>query len=181
MIVWLYNFVFVMLQRPPRSTRTDTPVPYTTLFRSAVNEELDASARHALNRRERDTRRNDQRWRVLFDTGRHALVWRLHRCGGRHPTRRGRISTHRRRDQTQVGSYLMMHEATFDNQPRRYSAAHEDAVIADMRAMRAETYGDESTEQAMAITPLGMVLVIASVFLMGEFIEVQIGGGDDRP
>src|SRR3546814_13679552 len=95
--------------------------------------------------RERDTRRNDQRWRVLFDTGRHALVWRLHRCGGRHPTRRGRISTHRRRDQTQVGSYLMMHEAPFDHQPRRYSAAHEDAVIEDMRAMRAETYGDDVT------------------------------------
>src|SRR3546814_13250396 len=25
-----------MLRRPPRSTRTDTPVPYTTLFRSIV-------------------------------------------------------------------------------------------------------------------------------------------------
>src|SRR3546814_9666583 len=103
---------------------------------------------HALNRRERDTRRNDQRWRVLFDTGRHALVWRLHRCGGRHPTRRGRISTHRRRDQTQVGSYLMMHEAPFDHQPRRYSAAHEDAVIEDMRAMRDETYGDDVTDRS---------------------------------
>src|SRR3546814_9717078 len=114
---------------------------------------------HALNRRGRDTRRNDQRWRVLFDTGRHALVWRLHRCGGRHPTRRGRISTHRRRDQTQVGSYLMMHEAPFDHQPRRYSAAHEDAVIEDMRAMRAETYGDDVTDPAMDITPLGMVLL----------------------
>src|SRR3546814_7983156 len=118
----------------------------------------------------------DQRWRVLFDTGRHALVWRLHRCGGRHPTRRGRISTHRRRDQTQVGSYLMMHEAPFDHQPRRYSAAHEDAVIEDMRAMRAETYGDDVTDPAMDITPLGMVLLLASVFLMGMFIAFQIGG-----
>src|SRR3546814_1129617 len=27
-------FFFVMLRRPPRSTRTDTLVPYTTLFRS---------------------------------------------------------------------------------------------------------------------------------------------------
>src|SRR3546814_19258715 len=29
-------FFFVMIRRPPRSTRTDTLVPYTTLFRSAV-------------------------------------------------------------------------------------------------------------------------------------------------
>src|SRR3546814_10303685 len=62
---------------------------------------------------------------------------------GRHPTRRGRISTHRRRDQTQVGSYLMMHEAPFDHQPRRYSAAHEDALIEDMRAMRSEEHTSE--------------------------------------
>src|SRR3546814_11209110 len=85
------------------------------------------------------------------------------RCGGRHPTRRGRISTHRRRDQTQVGSYLMMHEAPFDHQPRRYSAANEDAVIEDMRAMRAETYGDDVTDPAMDISHTGMVLLLASV------------------
>src|SRR3546814_14542618 len=59
-----------------------------------------------------------------------------------------------------------MHEAPFDHQPRRYSAAHEDAVIEDMRAMRAETYGDDVTDRAMDITPLGMVLLLASVFLM---------------
>src|SRR3546814_3469520 len=28
--------VFVMIRRPPRSTRTDTLFPYTTLFRSAM-------------------------------------------------------------------------------------------------------------------------------------------------
>src|SRR3546814_15056232 len=28
-------FFFLRRRRPPRSTRTDTPVPYTTLFRSA--------------------------------------------------------------------------------------------------------------------------------------------------
>src|SRR3546814_13010752 len=31
----LYNmFYFIMIRRPPRSTRTDTLFPYTTLFRS---------------------------------------------------------------------------------------------------------------------------------------------------
>src|SRR3546814_18632989 len=30
-----------MIRRPPRSTRTDTRFPYTTLFRSLVEDELD--------------------------------------------------------------------------------------------------------------------------------------------
>src|SRR3546814_19986737 len=32
----LYLFFFLMIRRPPRSTRTDTLFPYTTLFRSLV-------------------------------------------------------------------------------------------------------------------------------------------------
>src|SRR3546814_10793099 len=31
------SFVFLMIRRPPRSTRTDTLIPYTTLFRSIDN------------------------------------------------------------------------------------------------------------------------------------------------
>src|SRR3546814_20884243 len=31
----LYEFVLLFIRRPPRSTRTDTLFPYTTLFRSA--------------------------------------------------------------------------------------------------------------------------------------------------
>src|SRR3546814_17721952 len=34
---YLYFFFFLMIRRPPRSTRTDTLFPYTTLFRS-MNE-----------------------------------------------------------------------------------------------------------------------------------------------
>src|SRR3546814_13216745 len=30
-------FFFLMIRRPPRSTRTDTLFPYTTLFRSSVD------------------------------------------------------------------------------------------------------------------------------------------------
>src|SRR3546814_1067413 len=33
--VFLLCFFFLMIRRPPRSTRTDTLFPYTTLFRSA--------------------------------------------------------------------------------------------------------------------------------------------------
>src|SRR3546814_9554674 len=32
--LWIFIFFFLMIRRPPRSTRTDTLFPYTTLFRS---------------------------------------------------------------------------------------------------------------------------------------------------
>src|SRR3546814_4532731 len=32
----MYYFFFLMIRRPPRSTRTDTLFPYTTLFRSSL-------------------------------------------------------------------------------------------------------------------------------------------------
>src|SRR3546814_16116613 len=35
-------FFFLMIRRPPRSTRTDTLFPYTTLFRSFVEQRLRA-------------------------------------------------------------------------------------------------------------------------------------------
>src|SRR3546814_3076914 len=34
MYLFCYAFFFLMIRRPPRSTRTDTLFPYTTLFRS---------------------------------------------------------------------------------------------------------------------------------------------------
>src|SRR3546814_5402907 len=40
----LLSFFFLMIRRPPRSTRTDTLFPYTTLFRSphgATGDELE--------------------------------------------------------------------------------------------------------------------------------------------
>src|SRR3546814_6738348 len=36
----LFMFVFLMIRRPPRSTRTDTLFPYTTLFRSPTPSTL---------------------------------------------------------------------------------------------------------------------------------------------
>src|SRR3546814_14205314 len=37
-------FFFLMIRRPPRSTRTDTLFPYTTLFRSKIEPSPNASA-----------------------------------------------------------------------------------------------------------------------------------------
>src|SRR3546814_1461353 len=36
-MLWFLFFFFLMIRRPPRSTRTDTLFPYTTLFRSRLN------------------------------------------------------------------------------------------------------------------------------------------------
>src|SRR3546814_16175151 len=35
-VLIFYDFCFLMIRRPPRSTRTDTLFPYTTLFRSGA-------------------------------------------------------------------------------------------------------------------------------------------------
>src|SRR3546814_14260958 len=35
-----FVFFFLMIRRPPRSTRTDTLFPYTTLFRSVIKTGL---------------------------------------------------------------------------------------------------------------------------------------------
>src|SRR3546814_5868942 len=34
----MHTFFFLMIRRPPRSTRTDTLFPYTTLFRSPMTQ-----------------------------------------------------------------------------------------------------------------------------------------------
>src|SRR3546814_4784359 len=45
--IWFHlccYFFFLMIRRPPRSTRTDTLFPYTTLFRSLGTRAVDLSA-----------------------------------------------------------------------------------------------------------------------------------------
>src|SRR3546814_3961368 len=65
-------FFFLMIRRPPRSTSTDTPFPYTTLFRSLV-EQRDLLA-HRRDPGPRDPHRDEHRQAEL-----HALgVDRIH-------------------------------------------------------------------------------------------------------
>src|SRR3546814_6290951 len=52
-----------MIRRPPRSTRTDTLFPYTTLFRSTAGCRRDSTGRARGGRRGTAPRsRNDRRW-----------------------------------------------------------------------------------------------------------------------
>src|SRR3546814_18644194 len=49
----MIDFFFLMIRRPPRSTRTDTLFPYTTLFRSPLAkgaEQAGGSIENALGR-----------------------------------------------------------------------------------------------------------------------------------
>src|SRR3546814_7811406 len=58
----MYIFFFLMIRRPPRSTRTDTLFPYTTLFRSI------------------EGRSSSRRYPLLADW---PADWRAIFCGGR--------------------------------------------------------------------------------------------------
>src|SRR3546814_18834274 len=52
MLLMIVLCFFLMIRRPPRSTRTDTLFPYTTLFRSA---DLDAAVAGAMISKYRNT------------------------------------------------------------------------------------------------------------------------------
>src|SRR3546814_10627223 len=78
-----------MLRRPPRSTRTDTLFPYTTLFRSAEGEAGDGDHRHQLDPPAQDLHRDRHAGRAGQP---------LHRGGGdvadHHPLRVHRSEEH---------------------------------------------------------------------------------------
>src|SRR3546814_13286588 len=72
-----YFFFFLMIRLPPRSTRTDTLFPYTTLFRSAARRLRDATADGAAAHARRGARGGR-----AADAGWHR---RPRRLGARHP------------------------------------------------------------------------------------------------
>src|SRR3546814_4327706 len=47
MFYFVLSFCFLMIRRPPRSTRTDTLFPYTTLFRSRKGRVEEFTAKDA--------------------------------------------------------------------------------------------------------------------------------------
>src|SRR3546814_9521069 len=54
-------FFFLMIRRPPRSTRTDTLFPYTTLFRTRHHRWRQMAERADKRSRSRRSRRRDRR------------------------------------------------------------------------------------------------------------------------
>src|SRR3546814_11414536 len=75
----------LMIRRPPRSTRTDTLFPYTTLFRSNVGRALLAQLAEALPRFQRETRTDkwlDLRLRAIADSRHMVLADRARASAG---------------------------------------------------------------------------------------------------
>src|SRR3546814_9192369 len=56
LLLYVFFFFFLMIRLPPRSTRTDTPFPYTTLFRSPSGRAARAAPRRRPYRHRRDAR-----------------------------------------------------------------------------------------------------------------------------
>src|SRR3546814_10275513 len=85
-------FFFLMIRRPPRSTRTDTLFPYTTLFRSAAPRRAERPEHRDPQWREGRARRVDRhpRRRRPERPGRHPEAARTARAvaDGREAVRR---------------------------------------------------------------------------------------------
>src|SRR3546814_1344743 len=73
------SFFFLMIRRPPRSTRTDTLFPYTTLFRSSHRSAASSAVRARRHRFRRRTVRNGRETGCASSSG-HAA---RHRRTGR--------------------------------------------------------------------------------------------------
>src|SRR3546814_1710033 len=59
-----FAFFFLMIRRPPRSTRTDSPFPYTTLFRSPPTHSAPAIPGRGSERPARSAGRQARRFQV---------------------------------------------------------------------------------------------------------------------
>src|SRR3546814_15143248 len=76
-----------MIRRPPRSTRTDTLFPYTTLFRSVVARDFGQALEARLGELSRLTRYRPARFVGLGEGGDEARVVRIANGDGEHELR----------------------------------------------------------------------------------------------
>src|SRR3546814_17496808 len=84
-VLYSVLFFFLMLRRPPRSTRTDTLFPYTTLFRSDIDMQyrdaeqlLFATQDSQIGRHEQDQPRQRQQQGELAVTPAGRQIGRAH-------------------------------------------------------------------------------------------------------
>src|SRR3546814_16126726 len=94
LVLYIVDVFFLMIRRPPRSTRTDTLCPYTTLFRSADPARrarrrddspaaLDPQAIEAEGERDRAQRRHQLR--LVHPVGIEPACRDAERGAGQHP------------------------------------------------------------------------------------------------
>src|SRR3546814_13522317 len=126
-IIDLYcAFFLLMIRRPPRSTRTDTLFPYTTLFRS--HQRL--AVRH-----QQDLVRIEAAGREFADPAvavthivdpEHAIAGRGHYFGGKHPPAIGRVSTMARSEEhtSELQSLMRISYAVFCLKKKKETLQH---------------------------------------------------------
>src|SRR3546814_16494222 len=114
----LFVFFFLMIRRPPRSTRTDTLFPYTTLFRSdrpGTVAQIPDDERTDVMRLARDFRHVADAARLVVDLGeeqhRDVIVERVqHRIG---------VGGHRHHPPARQGLYPLQ-----DRKSTRLNSSH---------------------------------------------------------
>src|SRR3546814_19205816 len=117
-------FLFLMIQRPPRSTRTDTLFPYTTLFRSAFStEDLDCDLCEV--RRRRIDRLDPD---PASDTSKFFEMGRKRSFGARSRRRQTDSATTANKGHTQQGGML----------PGRFGGVLQSSPLKEVRTGRSE-------------------------------------------
>src|SRR3546814_18676937 len=86
---FLFIFFFLMIRRPPRSTRTDTLFPYTTLFRSLCRRAYFSTVAAARRAQRASRRRSGRAEARAAAQPNHARAFASLSAGGRRQRRRG--------------------------------------------------------------------------------------------
>src|SRR3546814_545655 len=130
-----------MIRRPPRSTRTDTLFPYTTLFRSVVADRLGAAAQaggeEALGHRVEG--------RVVFRTG-EAVAF----VGEQHVGHRDALGLHRLDDLVALGLHHARIVGALADQQRLADLVD----MGDRRAVQQQLLAFVGARVADALVPL---------------------------
>src|SRR3546814_20390217 len=129
-----------MIRRPPRSTRTDTLFPYTTLFRAGVDDRqgqraclrrgADRDHRPQAARRRPHPRPEGDLWRWGNRYYAHPQGWQQqrlarhaplneeeHEMSGPRPTRAAALRLHREIFETELSQGLLLHEDRLQKGP----------------------------------------------------------------
>src|SRR3546814_6756572 len=147
----MYFFFFLMIRRPPGSTRTDTLFPYTTLFRSYASRGLDLAEAQARLRR---LELAQQVQRAFIDVQiADQLVW---------------ISERRLETERQLQTEAL-----------RRVRGYRDPLFVETRASARVTSAELALEQAQARSVAARDLLAS--YWGGDGQGLEIAGGIERP
>src|SRR3546814_5482203 len=124
------TFFFLMIRRPPKSTRTDTLFPYTTLFRSRASWPAPPSRQRELRQRERKQDR-EQHHR---DRGREPEVPEFEPLIDHHVDDRGRSEEHT----SELQSLMRISYAVFCLKKKKYELMYM-IILENTHTMRHKT------------------------------------------